>query len=164
MIVTENLRLCDIKNEDLQEIKEVYNSNPKFLFAHMDKDKIDIEWCIKEQEEMKEMNFKTLIIKAKVSGRIIGFIDYCLKEESYLSLLMLHSQYKNKGYGKEIYKAFEDYLKERKVRNIRIDVVYDYDETVLEFWEKRGFSRKEKIQLQWTDKTLDAIVMKKSLE
>ncbi|WP_281063619.1 hypothetical protein [Acetoanaerobium pronyense] len=38
-----------------------------------------------------------------------------------------------------------------------------YDGSVLKFWKNRGFKEIEKVQLQWSDKLLDAIVLKKSL-
>ena len=49
------------------------------------------------------------------------------------------------------------------LKRIRIDAVYNYNEEVLQFWKNRGFKEIEKIQLHWTDRLLDAIVLKKNL-
>jgi ribosomal protein S18 acetylase RimI-like enzyme len=129
----------------------------------MDRKEVSMAWLRQEQEEMQGMNFKTLIVKENRNDNIIGFIDLCHMEESYLSLLMVHSLYRSKGCGKEIYKGLENYLRNTNSKMIRIDVVHNYDGAVLQFWKNRGFKEIEKVQLQWSDKLLDAIVLKKNL-
>ena len=79
----------------------------------------------------------------------------------YLAFVGTISQ--NKGVGQEIYKFFETSLKEKGCKTVRIDVVYDYLENVIPFWEKLGFKSYEKIQLTWGNKTNSAVVMKKDL-
>lgn len=59
--------------------------------------------------------------------------------------------------------GLENYLRNANLKSIRIDVVNSYDGSVLKFWKNRGFKEIEKVQLQWSDKLLDAIVLKKSL-
>jgi len=161
LLKTKNLSISDVNEEDIRGVLEVYNSNTDFLLSHMNKREVNIEWLMQEQEEMKGIDFKTLIVKE--NNNIIGFIDICLKEECYLSLLMVHNEYRNKGYGKEIYEALEEYLRKINLKSVRIDVVYNYNEAVLRFWINRGFKEIEKAQLQWADTLLDAVVMKKSL-
>lgn len=161
LLKTKNLSISDVNEEDIRGVLEVYNSNKDFLLSHMNKREVNIEWLMQEQEEMKGIDFKTLIVKE--NNNIIGFIDICLKEECYLSLLMVHNEYRNKGYGKEIYEALEEYLRKINLKSIRIDVVHNYNESVLRFWRNRGFKEIEKVQLQWADTLLDAVVMKKSL-
>lgn len=62
---------------------------------------------------MRKSEFCSCKVVEKPSGEIIGLIDFRIGEESYLSLLMIHNDYANRGFGKQIYKAFEEYVKIR---------------------------------------------------
>jgi len=63
---------------------------------------------LEELESMKKANFYSCKIIEKSSGKIIGIIDFKIGEETYLSLLMLHNDYKNKGFGKlNYYQKFD---------------------------------------------------------
>lgn len=152
-----------IKNEDLNEVIEVYNSNKHFLINHMDKDKITNEWIINELESMKKVGFFSCKIVDVNSEKIIGVIDFKIEHETYLSLLMIHSDFKNKGFGKLLFKSFEEYAKSLKSKCIRIDVVTNYDDSVLNFWSKNGFTKFKNVTLNWTGKDLPATTMKKVL-
>ncbi|CAK7027386.1 GNAT family N-acetyltransferase [Tissierella carlieri] len=160
---TKNLSIREITEEDINGVIEVYNSNQDFLMFHIGRQEVNIQWLIQEQKEMKAIDFKILVVKENESNAIIGFIDIGFMEECYLSLLMVHNEFRCKGYGKEIYDALEGYLRENNLRRIRIDVAYGYSEEVLQFWENRGFEGIKKIKLQWMDRLFDAIVMEKDL-
>jgi len=148
---------------DLNEVIDIYNSNKHFLVAHMDKEKITNQWLIEEIKSMKEIGFNSGKIVEKSTGKIIGVMDFKIDEESYLSLLMIHNDFKGKGFGKQIFQAFEEYVKSLKSKCIRIDVVTNYDSSVLDFWIKHGFIRFKDIELNWTGKKLPAVTMKKHL-
>lgn len=163
ILETEKIRMCEATEEDFLGILEVYNSNQDFLLSHMGRSGVSAEWLEKEQKEMKEMKFKTLIVKENTNENLIGFIDIRPIEECYLSLLMVHKLYRGKGYGKEIYEKLENYLLNQHSKTIRIDVVYDNNKEILGFWENRGFKKIEKIQFKWSNTLLDAVVMKKNL-
>lgn len=153
-----------VENRDLNDIVEVYNSNKQFLLNHTESDMVEYKWVIEELELMKKINFCSCKVVEKSSGKIIGIIDFKIGEETYLSLLMIHNDYKDKGFGKLVYQAFEEYVKLVKSRVIRIDVVTNYDDRVLNFWFRNGFNRFKYVKLNWTGKVLPAIIMKKSLE
>ena len=70
----------------------------------------------------------------------IGILDFSVKEESYLSLLMLHSDYKHSRLGSEVYEGLEKFAKAHESEWIRIDVVTSYDRGVLDFWVSKGFN------------------------
>ena len=163
ILKAKNLRISERTAEDVKGILEVYNSNQDFLLSHIDRREVSVEWLMQEYEEMKKMNFKTLVVKQNINDTIIGFIDFCPIEECYLSLLMVHDLHRSKGYGKEIYEEFENYIRTINLKRIRIDVVNNYNDKVLQFWKNRGFNEIEKIQLKWSDKPLDAVVMIKNL-
>lgn len=149
--------------KDLEKILDIYNSNVQFLLNHMDRDMVTIDWLHKEFKEIKNSGFNSFKVVEKDTNRIIGIIDYRTGEETYLSLLMIHNDYKNLGIGKIIFQAFEIYCKTMKSSSIRIDVVNGYDSLVYDFWVKNGFARFEEIELNWTGKVLPAVIMKKNL-
>ncbi|MBZ9637485.1 GNAT family N-acetyltransferase [Clostridium sp. FP1] len=152
-----------VQNKDLKDIVEVYNSNKYFLTNHMDTDIIKYEWILEELASMKKADFYSCKVVEKSPGKIIGIIDFKIGEETYLSLLMIHNDYKNKGFGRLIYQALEEYITSVKSKCMRIDVVINYDDSVLKFWVKNGFSKIKDIELNWTGKILPAIIMKKFL-
>jgi hypothetical protein len=152
-----------VENKDLNEVVEVYNSNKHFLVNHIDKEKITDEWILQELESMKEVGFYSCKIVEISSGKIFGVIDFKVGKETYLSLLMIHNYFKNKGFGELIFHAFEGYAKSLKSESIRIDVVTNYDNSVLGFWIKNGFTKFKDVELNWTGKILPAVTMKKRL-
>lgn len=149
--------------KDLDEIVNVYNSNKQFLINHIGRETVTNEWIVNELDAMKRSGFYSCKIVEIKTGEIIGIIDFKTGEETYLSLLMLRNNFKGKGYGKSIFHAFEEYAKLQKNGYIRIDVVTDYDNSVLEFWTNNGFVKTGDIELSWDDRVLPAVVMKKYL-
>lgn len=152
-----------INNKDSNEIVEIYNSNKEFLLAHMNLENVTEQWVLEEIESMKETGFYSCKIVEIPSGRIIGIIDFKIGEEIYLSLLMIHKDFKYRGYGRLILQAFEEYIKILKGKSIRIDVVINYDSSVLDFWIKNKFIKFEELELNWVGRTLPAVIMKKYL-
>lgn len=160
----EDFYITLVEDRDIKDILKVYNSNQYFLQNHMGTDNVTYKWISNEVESMKLEGFNTYKVVEKNSHMIIGIIDLKIANETYLSLLMLNSNYKGKGLGKKIYKSLEQYVKSLDSKCIRIDVVINYDNNVLEFWIDNGFEKVENIELNWTGKSLPAVIMKKSLE
>lgn len=158
-----NFRVELVEAKDLNGIVEVYNSNENFLISHMDKKEVTSKWMIEELKSMKEIGFLCCKIVDMNSQKIVGVIDFKVDKETYLSLLMIHNNYKNKGLGRSIYKGLEEYVLPLKSNCIKIDVVTDYDDSVIEFWIKNRFVKFKDTILNWTGKDLNAIVMKKNL-
>lgn len=152
-----------VEDRDLNDIIEVYNSNKNFLINHMNSDIVEYKWVIEELELMKKTSFYSCKVVEKSSGKIIGIIDFKTGEETYLSLLMIHNDYKNRGIGKLVYRALEEYVRSIKSIGIRIDVVTNYDDRVLNFWVRNGFNKFKDVKLNWTGKVLPAVIMKKTL-
>ena len=152
-----------IENKDLNEVVKVYNSNKHFLVKHMDKEEITNEFIFQELESMKEVGFYSCKIVDINSENIMGIMDFKVGEETYLSLLMIHNDFKSKGLGNLIFQAFEEHVKSLKSKCIRIDVVTNYENSVLDFWIKNGFIKFKDIELNWIGKILPAVTMKKSL-
>ncbi|MBX4262134.1 GNAT family N-acetyltransferase [Clostridium estertheticum] len=152
-----------VEDKDINAIVEVYNSNKCFLVNHMGTDKVRYEWVLEELENMRKAGFYSCKVVEKSSGKVMGIIDFKIGEETYLSLLMIHDNYKNKGLGKLIYQALEEYAKKVKSKSMRIDVVTNYDNAVLNFWVKNGFDKIKDVELEWAGKILPAVIMKKNI-
>jgi GNAT superfamily N-acetyltransferase len=160
-LYVEPVKIEDI--EDIEDIASVYNSNLHFLEKHIGVTKVETQWVYEELISMKEMEFCSCKIVEQGTGKIRGFIDYRLEKETYLSLIMLHSDAKGKGYGRLILQEFETYIKMLGSNCIRIDVVTDYDGSIMEYWRKRGFLPLEQLELNWSGRTLPAVKMLKQL-
>jgi GNAT superfamily N-acetyltransferase len=160
---TEGFYIDLVVNEDINDVVEVYNSNRNFLQNHVGTDKVVKEWILDEIESMRKIDFYSCKVVEKSSGKLIGIIDFKIGEETYLSILMLHKDYKNKGIGKYVYQGLEEYAKSEKSKCMRIDVVTNYDDAVLDFWTRNGFVKFKNIELNWTGKILPAVIMKKNL-
>lgn len=152
-----------VKEEDLPEVVAVYNSNREFLLAHMDQEIVTEEWAKEEFRAMDEIGFNSCKIMENSSGKIIGVMDFRLGKETYLSLMMLHKDYRGNGLGNLIFQAFEEYVKAHNSKAIRIDVVTNYDSSVLDFWVKKGFVAGDVVGLNWTGKLLPALTLRKNL-
>lgn len=145
--------------KDLKELKDIYNSNIEFLINHINRSEIDDIWLINEITKMNNSNFKCCKIFSKNKNHIIGLVDFRKDKTCYLSLLMLHKNYKSKGLGKKIYNSIETYLKFQNCSCIRIDVVYNYNKNIMKFWTNRGFKKVKNVELNWAEKKLSAICM-----
>ena len=142
---------------------DIYNSNPAFLRHHLGMEAVDVSFISKEMISMNEIGFSSCAIVEETSGDIIGTLDFKYDDECYLSLLMLGAEYQKRGVGPEIYNFFEILAQENGSSSIRIDVVNDYPDNVVVFWEKLGFEQCEPVQLNWGNKVSSAIVMRKQL-
>jgi len=155
--------ICSVENKDIEEVLEVYNSNVHFLINHLNIDKVSVEWINHEIESMREIGYLSCKIVDRSTLKIIGILDFKVDEEIYLSLLMIHNDFKGKGFGKIIFQLFEEYVKSLNSKSIRIDVVTNYDNAVLKFWINNGFNKFDEVELNWTGKILPALTMKKFL-
>lgn len=151
------------KEKDVEHLISIYNTNTEFLTNHTNFLEIDKMWITNEIEQMNKYNFKCCKIVSKKENRIVGLIDFSDDELYYLSLMIIHKDYKSKGIGKSIYNAFELYLKSLGCKNIRIDVLKNYNNKVLKFWKDRGFIEVKTIELDWSGKKLEALYMLKQI-
>lgn len=163
LFCTQHYRLAEVQEKDLAEILRIYNSNKTFLENHIGVEKVDEKWCLQEYHDMKDSGFLRCGIVDIKSGIIVGFADFSLLEEAYLSLIMIHGSFKRSGIGKEVLKGFERYAENQGCKRIRIDVVTGYDDSSLKFWLRNGFAAKEEITLSWDKKKFPALKMIKVL-
>lgn len=157
-----NIRIYDIELNDIDDIVKIYNSNKKFLYAHMGVSSIYPEFIFNEIDKMKQLGFKSQVIKDG-KNYTLGICEYKIDYIVYLSLLMLDSRVKGIGLGKLIYNQLEIMFKSKNVNSVRIDVVYDYKGNALKFWEKQGFTPCGKINLEWNGHKSAAVKMYKTI-
>ncbi|WAH40024.1 GNAT family N-acetyltransferase [Alicyclobacillus fastidiosus] len=160
---SENVYIEPIQMVDVENVVEIYNSNTQFLRHHIRDNQVTFQWVVEELESMKSLGFSSCKVLRKDVQKIVGIIDFKIDEESYLSLLMIHKDYANRGFGKQIYKAFEEYAISRHSKRIRLDVVTGYNDKVFHFWLENGFDKVENITLNWMGISLPAITMEKNL-
>lgn len=163
LLQTKHYFIDSITSNDYDEIVDLYNTNTDFLEKHLNVSQISRDWLESEINTMKEMNFITCKIIDSISGRIVGVFDYLPDTEAYLSILILHKDCKGKGAGSEFLESLLIYLKSINSLSLRIDVVTGYNNAVLNFWLKHGFQIFDEIQINWNNKILPAVAMRKNL-
>lgn len=151
-----------VNEKDIDKIVDIYNSNVSFLSNHLGVSSISRDFILNELDEMKKIGFHSLVIK-NYKGEVVGLCDYKLGDDVYLSLLMIDRRLKGNGLGKSIYQQLEDRFRKEKAKRVRIDVVYNYNENVLGFWNKLGFVPSEKIELEWNGFKSKAVKMYKNI-
>ncbi len=159
----EKFYIRELKPTDYERVVAIYNSNREFLRNHLGTEAADEAFILTEGVTMKKVGFQSCVIVDGEAQTVQGVLDYKSDEEVYLSLLMLSEELQGKGIGKDIYSMFERKMRKEKRASIRIDVVNDYPENVVPFWEKQGFVGNETITLEWGNKKSNAIVMRKRL-
>jgi len=153
----------EVHEKDMNRILEIYNSNTEFLQSHIGLSDIDLKWLSDELTESRKLGFSSYKIIDALTLSVVGFIDFQIADEAYLSLLMIDRNYNGKGIGTQLYKTFED-LFCTEVTSIRIDLVKEYNSSVFNFWKRQGFLQKEDVKLKWNDKILEAHLMRKSMK
>lgn len=149
--------------QDAAAIVAVYNSNPGFLCAHLRRSAVDEAFVLREMAETAAAGFISAVVLDAVERAVIGVLDYKPADTVYLSLLMLRAAKQGKGAGTALYQDFEQVQRREGKREIRIDVVNDYPDNLVGFWQKRGFIPQRTIWLEWGGKRSRALVMKKPL-
>ena len=152
-----------IDTTNMADAIKIYNTNTEFLIHHLGENHIDESFLKNELEEMLAHGFTSNYIL--VDKEPIGILDYMINGEGYvyLSLMMLTKEKQKKGLGTAVYDFFENRVLNDGAQIIRIDVVDDYENNVLPFWEKMGFKTKRRDELTWGNKKSSVSVMEKVL-
>lgn len=152
----------DITACDYRRAADIYNSNPRFLAAHLGVDRIDAAFVAEEASAMDRAGFRSCVIVDRETRAVQGLLDYRPGEETYLSLLMLAAPLQGKGLGRALYTFFESSLLPPDCRSVRIDVVTGHAPHALPFWTGLGFSPRGSVTLTWRARTNTALVMGKT--
>jgi len=141
---------------------EIYNSNTAFLERHIGVRKVDANWCADELTQMSAGGFCRYDIIGD-NGANMGFLECAFGQQTYLSLIILHSDFHNSGIGALAMDVFECLAKSKGAKSIRIDVVTDYADNSLGFWKRRNYIKDDEVTLSWGDRKIPAIKMVKPL-
>ncbi len=150
-----------IEPGDIDRLLTVYNSHPVFLAHHIHQNAVNGEWIRREIDNMRANGFLPCKVIENTSHEIIGLMDVKIAAETYLSLLMIHQNHAHRGFGTQAYKALEDYACTQGSRIIRIDVIRDYSDEVMNFWMQNGFHAVKDIVLTWSTVISPAVMMTK---
>ena len=97
---------------------EIYNSNTAFLERHIGVRKVDVNWCADELAQMSAGGFCRYDIIS--NGTNMGFLECAFGQQTYLSLIILHSDFHNSGAGTLAMDVFEHLAKSNGAKNMRI--------------------------------------------
>ncbi len=103
---------------------------------------------------------KTFILEKNDIIAVIQF--WSLFEESEITLVAVKKEFQNQGYGKILIERTFEYLKEKNVKSVYLEVAID-NEPAKKLYEKLGFKFLTIRQKYYTNGK-DAIVMKKDLK
>ena len=134
-----------IEPGDIDRLVTVYNSHPVFLAHHIHQNAVNGEWIRREIDSMRANGFLPCKVVENTSREIIGLMAVKIGAETYLSLLMIHQNHAHRGFGGS--------------RIIRIDVIRDYSDEVMNFWMQKGFHVVKDIVLTWSTVISPAVTM-----
>ncbi|MBE5104833.1 GNAT family N-acetyltransferase [Bacillus thuringiensis] len=104
---------------------------------------VENESVVKEMFRSHSLNEKKIQYCVKVDDTYIGVIDYSVQgERAVLSQLIIHFDYQSYGYGTNTYFTFEEMMKQRNVKEIKI-LQKELTEQAKAFIESFGFSEEE---------------------
>ena len=156
-----NYFIRSVYEDDYKSIAAIYNSNRQFLLHHLGVERVDETFAAEEFISMCKVGFHSCVIVDRENSMIQGILDYKPGQEVYLSLIMIAADLQGKGVGCKIYSDFELQMLQAGSTSIRIDVVNDYPDNVVPFWENLGFIEGETVTLDWGNKKSKAVVMRK---
>ncbi len=150
------------RDSDVQEIARIYNGNADFLKTHLSCERVDDSFVREELKEMKNAGFRSCVLVHGQTGEICGIVDYRAGEEAYLSLLMLRSDRRGKGLGKQIYRELEELFRRQGARSIRVEVLLKENGSA-GFWKELGFAERELFVMEWQGNRFEAMRMRKDV-
>ncbi|WP_181347555.1 GNAT family N-acetyltransferase [Thalassobacillus sp. CUG 92003] len=121
--------------------QDIMNSHPAYNQMAKDKETLDYNDIVEEFEENEALGGKRYLISK--DDRIIALLDYCpehpVDHRVWLGLLIVHAAEQGKGYGREIYMEFEDFVKATyAAEELRLAVLTENKNGRL-FWDELGF-------------------------
>jgi len=131
------ITLEEITKDKVEKVKEIVLSNKAYNVLENGRE-------TRSLKEIKEefLNPATYSYFIKADQDYIGLIDYLPENPKdhypWLGLLMIHEQWKGKGFGKRAYHLFEESIINSGKQAIRLGVLTD-NKYAKVFWESLGF-------------------------
>jgi len=138
------LEITKMTIEDYDQIKDILQ------------EKFDDFWTTSSLKQVLE-NSNNQFFVAKQNDIIIGFAGV-LNNIDYVEILniVVHKEYRNQGYGKELLNAIIDYAKEQE-KSIVLEV-NEHNEYAIELYKNAGFTQNG-LRKKYYNNTDDAILM-----
>ena len=135
--------MISVNEKNIDYVFQVYKECEDFLSLGPEL-KASLEMVYKDIEYSKECNGIFNIIMDEKGG-IVGIIDYIPNKYGedgyycYVSLIMIKSQYRNKGYGKRVLKEIEESVHIQFGINRFWASVQINNEKGIRFWKDQGY-------------------------
>jgi ribosomal protein S18 acetylase RimI-like enzyme len=132
-------------SENIELVQKIFESAPEYFLnvsgdVAVPTDSEDAFNALPPNFEIDKKHVLGIYFEEKLIGVIDCLIGYPASDKAYIGLLILNESYQNKGLGKITYNELEKYLHSYlTLTSIRLSVV-ESNETVLNYWEKMGFS------------------------
>jgi GNAT superfamily N-acetyltransferase len=127
-----------IEKELIEVVSEIINSNPDY-------NTMESSTPTRSLEEISEEYFdgNSEIYFILLDETYIGILDYLehnpIDGFPWLGLLMIHRDYKGYGFGTNAYFTFEEKLREKGIKQLRLGVLLE-NQSAKTFWKSTGFT------------------------
>jgi RimJ/RimL family protein N-acetyltransferase len=140
-----------ITEEHLEKVLAIVNSNSDYNLLEN-----GIAFRTIEEVSLEFLNETTESYFIYVHDQHVGVVDFLHKnpkdDSPWIGLIMLHSDYHSKGYGRRVYLEFEKKLVYENYKKVRLGVLQE-NEKAREYWLSLGFAFYK--QGRWNEKTVD---------
>lgn len=128
----------------LEHVLEILNSNAHFNILSNGKPVRTLK-----DARSEFMNDHTNSYLITLQDRYIGVINFLENHPKdnypWLGLLIIHGEYHSIGYGKKVYLAFEEMLKQKNYKHLRLGVIKE-NINAREYWIKMGFNHYDTVK------------------
>ncbi|MGG1664223.1 GNAT family N-acetyltransferase [Brevibacillus sp. NRS-1366] len=144
----ERLVLREMTRDDLPSVVDVYNSNPGYNLLKNGESLVTLEELATEYDSTHSIpsgHWLALYTEDKLIGVMHLIVSNPADEKSWISMLLIHVSYQQKGYGREAVQLAEQHCLEAGSRHIHHGVVA-HNEPALLFWGKLGYEQYRQVQ------------------
>jgi ribosomal protein S18 acetylase RimI-like enzyme len=145
LFTTEELKVAKVTGDDLPELLSVYKACEDFLALGPDP-RASVDMIEKDLADSRKEAGEYCTIRNS-EGALIGVIDIILKalepSTCYLMLLMIGKPWRNRGYGRMVMVALEEYLREQYGSKQLDAEVQTTNPKAIHFWKSFGFQISE---------------------
>ncbi|HPD82121.1 MAG TPA: GNAT family N-acetyltransferase [Candidatus Pacearchaeota archaeon] len=133
--------------KDIEGVVELFGEYDRYENALDKRHKVD---SVKERKDFFNLLMKkprAVVFVLDIDGRLGGVVSGEYRESmigrgGIIHELIVSKDYRSMGYGKELMKALEDYLKKKGCKSIQ-SFVFVKNKKVLNFYHKLGYSSNE---------------------
>ncbi|BAH41910.1 hypothetical protein BBR47_09330 [Brevibacillus brevis NBRC 100599] len=148
ILTGERLIIRELLREDLPDLLATYNSNPKYNQLRNGTSTVSLAELEAEYDATISIPSGHWLAITR-EGTIIGVIHIVLSSvndpKSWISLLLLHADYQQQGFGKEAVTLMESYCIHHGSEHVHHGVIA-HNEPALLFWGKLGYEQYRQVE------------------